>query len=135
MSEGFLTGRCACGAFRYCFDPTGAVTDYCHCETCRRWSGAPVTAWAQVPRDRFEILAGTTKTFRSSPAAERHFCPECGSPVYMSGGDTIGIMLGTVDDASGLSPTAHGFETARLAWLHIEDGLPRWPKAPPYDEK
>jgi hypothetical protein len=130
-----LTGGCLCGALRYRFDPTDAVVDYCHCKTCRRWSGAPVTAWAQVPKDQFEILDGTTQVFKSSQAGARHFCPHCGSPVYMSGGDTIGIMLGTLDDAGGLAPKAHGFEAERLSWLHIVDELPRWPKAPPYDEK
>ncbi|MBK8158420.1 MAG: GFA family protein [Rhodospirillaceae bacterium] len=132
-STSLLTGHCLCGALRYRFDPTNAVVDYCHCDTCRRWSGAPVTAWAQVPPAQFELLAGTAKIFQSSPLYQRHFCGDCGSPIYMSGGDTIGIMLGTVDDASGLIPTGHGWTSAQLPWLKIDDHLPHWPKDAPHD--
>lgn len=130
-----LTGHCLCGALRYRFDPAGAVTDYCHCEMCRRWSGAPVTAWAQVPVTQFEVLSGRAKSYQSSTASMRHFCDACGSPVYMSGGDTVGIMLGTVDDASSLAPAGHGWDSSRLAWLHIADDLPRWPQDAPYDRE
>lgn len=131
----YLTGHCACGALRYRFDPTGAVVDYCHCETCRRWSGAPVTAWAQVKPAQFEITAGVAKSYQSSSRGIRHFCADCGSPVYMSdsGGETIGIMLGTVDDASSLIPSGHGWTKEQISWLKIDDDLPRWVEDAPYD--
>lgn len=131
----FLTGHCLCGAFRYRIDPAGAVVDYCHCKMCQRWSGAPVTAWAQVPVRQFEILHGTARGFQSSPLYQRHFCVDCGSSVYMSGGDTIGILLGTLDDASGLIPTGHGWTSDRVSWLKIDDGLPHWAKDAPHDHQ
>lgn len=135
MNTRYITGRCACGAISYRFDASGAVIDYCHCGMCRRWSGAPVSAWAQVPATQFEILAGRPRAFKSSGDGQRHFCPECGSSIYMSGGDTVGIMLGTADQPEALAPTAHGFHSERVPWLHLGDGLPRFAAAPPYDEK
>lgn len=133
MTATRLTGRCMCGALRYRFDPAGAIADYCHCKKCQRWSGAPVTAWAQIPAGQFEILSGTPKAFQSSPLYQRHFCGDCGSPVYMSGGETIGIMLGTVDDPSSLVPSGHGWISDRVSWLKIDDDLPCWPADAPYD--
>ena len=128
-----LTGHCLCGALRYRFDPSNAVVDYCHCKMCQRWSGAPVTAWAQVPVRQFEIMGGTAKAFQSSPRATRHFCAGCGSSVYMSGGETIGILLGTVDDASSLIPTGHGWTSNQVSWFKIDDNLPHWPEDAPHD--
>ena len=132
-STNFLTGQCLCGALRYRFDPGNALVDYCHCKRCQRWSGAPVTAWAQVPVVQFEITAGHAKAFQSSPLHQRHFCGGCGSSVYMSGGETIGILLGTLDDASSLIPTGHGWTSDRISWFKIDDHLPHWPKDAPHD--
>jgi hypothetical protein len=132
-SPTYLTGRCACGALRYRFDPTDALVDYCHCKTCQRWSGAPVTAWAQVRPAQFEIVAGEARVFQSSPLYKRHFCGECGSPVYMSGGESVGVMLGTVDEAASLVPQGHGWVSDRVSWLKIDDDLPCWAEDAPYD--
>ena len=132
-STNFLTGQCLCGALRYRFDPGNALVDYCHCKRCQRWSGAPVTAWAQVPVAQFEITAGHAKAFQSSPLHQRHFCGGCGSSVYMSGGETIGILLGTLDDASSLIPTGHGWTSDRISWFKIDDHLPHGPKDAPHD--
>nr|WP_298690578.1 GFA family protein [uncultured Dongia sp.] len=130
-----LTGRCMCGALRYRFDPSEAVVDYCHCKSCQRWSGAPVTAWAQVPLAQFEIVSGAAKAFQSSPRGIRHFCADCGSPVFMTepGGTTVGIMLGSVDDPSSLIPTGHGWTSDQISWFKIDDHLPHWPEDAPHD--
>lgn len=133
----YVDGGCVCGALRYRFNPKGAITDYCHCRTCRRWSGAPITAWAQVPVDQFEIVAGMAKAFPSSSRGIRYFCDQCGSSVYMmdSEGKSIGIMLGTLDNAEGLQPQGHGWVSEKIKWFHINDDLPRWPQDAPYDRQ
>lgn len=135
MGSKHLTGHCLCGALRYRFDPGNAVIDYCHCKMCQRWSGAPVTAWAQVPLTQFEIMQGAAKAFQSSPQGIRHFCADCGSSVYMTepGGSTVGILLGTVDDASSLVPGGHGWTADRIPWFKIDDDLPHWPRDAPHD--
>jgi len=92
-----------------------------------------VTAWAQVPVRQFEILQGTAKGFQSSPLYRRHFCTDCGSSIYMSGGATIGILLGTLDDASSLIPTGHGWTSDQVSWLKIDDDLPHWREDAPHD--
>ncbi|HEX6636422.1 MAG TPA: hypothetical protein VF033_02095 [Steroidobacteraceae bacterium] len=48
MSAG-LEGGCACGAVRYRLASAPFDAGYCHCEVCRRSSGAPVSpAWFDV---------------------------------------------------------------------------------------
>lgn len=131
-----LEGGCLCGALRYRLESEGGIADYCHCRMCQRASGAPVAAWIQVPPAQFTITRGRAKTYASSKIASRHFCPDCGSQVYMSDpeGQSIGVALGSLDDPEAVRPAAHGFVSHQLAWLHLEDELDRYPEAPPYDE-
>lgn len=130
-----LRGGCLCGALRYEITPLGADVDYCHCRMCQVWSGAPVSAWAQVPAAQFRLIKGTATPYASSKKGIRYFCPTCGTSIFMTDetGVDVGIMLGTLDDPKALRPTAHGWWSEHLSWLKLEDGLPHWPKDPPYD--
>lgn len=59
MNEAEYHGGCLCGALRYLAAGTARDVCYCHCETCRRASGAPVVAWATFPAAGFAIVQGT----------------------------------------------------------------------------
>ena len=37
-----MTGRCHCGAISYSVEGEAAHHAICHCDDCRRWSGAPM---------------------------------------------------------------------------------------------
>ena len=132
-----LAGGCLCGAIRYRIDHRDSdVADYCHCAECRRASGAPVTAWVQVPPDRFAVTAGDATGYASSPSSTRWFCGVCGSQLYMTSvdGHTTGILTATLDDPNQVPPTVHGWFSEHLAWFDTTDPLPRFPRHPPYDE-
>jgi len=128
-----LTGGCMCGEIRYRLTPLAAEVDYCHCDMCRKWSGAPVSAWAQVPAPQFRLTKGTATPYVSSKIGIRYFCANCGTSVFMTdeAGVSVGVMLGTLDDPQALQPVAHGFWPARLSWLKLTDDLSRWPQDPP----
>ena len=128
-----LTGGCMCGEVRYRLTPLAAEVDYCHCDMCRKWSGAPVSAWAQVPASQFRLTKGTATPYVSSKIGIRYFCPTCGTSIFMTdeAGSGVGVMLGTLDDQEALQPVAHGFWPARLAWFKLTDDLARWPQDPP----
>jgi hypothetical protein len=133
---GLLTGGCLCGAIRYeVLADGGEVVDYCHCRQCRTASGAPVLPWIQVPPGSFRLTAGQAKGFASSAAATRWFCAQCGGQIYMTdiNDKSVGVTLGTLDDANLVHPTVHGWTSARLAWFEIADDLPRYPEYPPYE--
>lgn len=65
MLEGLFTGGCQCGAIRFEADRVFDVL-YCHCHSCRRSSGAPVSISAQIPGDAFRITSGTPSEYRSA---------------------------------------------------------------------
>jgi len=136
MQHKTLTGACLCGAVTYEIDHVaGDVADICHCAECRRASGAASLPWVQVPPGRFRLTKGTARAYASSPQAKRWFCGDCGTPLYMTDHEnrSVGITLGSLDRPEAVTPTVHGWLCERIAWEALDDTLPRYPKAPPYD--
>ena len=129
--ESTITGGCMCGAVRYeaSGDPISVI--FCHCESCRRHSGAPVVALAGFKRDQVRFPKGERATYESSPGVARGFCADCGTSLTWEGdGDELGplveILVGTADDPSKLAPQFHVHHAERIPWFETSDSLPRY---------
>lgn len=129
------TGGCQCGKVRYSVSGEAIVVALCHCSMCRRANAAPAVAWAMFAQDqvRFE---GEPKTYRSSPAAMRGFCAECGTQLcftaeYIPG--LIDLTVGSFDRPESLPPTLHYWDSKRLPWAQFADDLPRHAEFPPFE--
>lgn len=121
-------GGCLCGAVRYRSTSEPYRSTYCHCDQCKKWTGAPAIVGAQFALDGFEIT-GELGSFRSSGNAVRQFCPRCGSPLFWRADatpDRLSLFVGTLDDPSLAPPTAHIFASGQVGWCRIEDDLPRY---------
>ena len=121
-----LSGGCLCGAVRYEIDRVFDVV-YCHCTLCRRSTGAPVLACANVERGAFRLTQGTPREFRSSDEGDRCFCGACGSALYFAARDRryVSVHVGTLDDPEQAPPRIHQCIETRLSWLALADDLPR----------
>jgi hypothetical protein len=119
------TGRCLCGSVQFKAAGEPRSVHYCHCGTCRRATSSPfaVLAWfstrsivwsGQLPRRR-----------RSSTIAERAFCSQCGSPLYLKydNSSEIGLMIGCFDRPELLIPAYHYAVESRLPWVDMGSGL------------
>ena len=129
-----LTGGCLCGAITYRLDfKPGDVADMCFCRECRKASGAAALPWVQVPPSRFTVTRGAAKGYASSPGAARWFCPDCGTPLYMTDaqGRSVGVTLGTLDDPDTIRPTTQGWVCERVSWQRLDETLPVFEKPPP----
>lgn len=71
--------------------------------------------------------------YRSSPAAERGFCGNCGSSLFWrpERGGQISIMAGTLDVPTGLEAVEHIFVADASDYYRINDGLPHFDAYPP----
>src|ERR1700704_1896677 len=58
---------------------------WCHCESCRKHSGAPVSVFVAFRRDAYVVTAGQITKFNSSPGRWRGFCARCGSTLTCEG--------------------------------------------------
>lgn len=123
QASGEISGGCLCGAVRYRASGEPKWVAYCHCASCRRATGAPVTAYAGFARERVSYVVGEPRRFRSSPGVVRSFCGECGTPLAYEGERWPGevhIHLGTLDHPERLAPQKQGFADERLPWLRLE---------------
>ena len=132
MGETMLTGGCLCGAVRYRAGALLYSPTYCHCESCRRASGAHAVAWLTVRLDTFAYTAEAPGAFRSSPGVRREFCKRCGTPLtYRSErrADEVDIGVATLDAPGTVAPADHIWMEDALPWDRPGDALPQHPRA------
>ncbi len=135
-----LGGGCLCGAVRFTAAGQPLWVAHCHCASCRKATAAALATYAGYQRERVTFTEGTPASYQSSPGVIRRFCGRCGTPLSYEGARWPGevhLFLCTFDDPAALSPEAHVFVDEQLAWLHLDDGLPRYAKSsregPPLD--
>ena len=122
MTATELTGRCLCGAIRYRAIGTPLWTAHCHCESCRRATGAPLTTYAGFAADKFAWTAGEAVTFASSPGVLRTFCGRCGTSLTYQGKRWPGemhVLVATLDRPDAVTPRREAFAEERLPWLRL----------------
>jgi hypothetical protein len=123
------TGGCLCGAIRFVAAGKPLWVAHCHCQSCRRSTGAPFAAFVGFPHDRVTFTAGTPATYASSPGVLRSYCGDCGTPIAYAADrfpGEIHLYICTLDDPAAITPRGHVHAGEQLAWLHLNDGLPRY---------
>ena len=108
---GSITGGCLCGAVRIAATGAPYRVGVCHCLDCRKHHGAVFYAAAMFPEGAVTV-EGETHDY-----AGRHFCPRCGSSVFVRSGDEIEVHLGCLDAPNQLTPTYECWTVRRESWL------------------
>jgi hypothetical protein len=127
-----LRGSCLCGTVRYEVRGTPLVMYYCHCGTCRKATGSSFATNVIVSASDFAVVAGRERlaAYESSPEKYRHFCSQCGSPIYSQAEqtrDVVSVRCGTLDDDPGTRPSQHIHVGSKAPWYEIADDLPQQP--------
>jgi hypothetical protein len=120
-------GHCLCGktSFEYQGEPNWQ--GWCHCESCRRQTGSPATAYLGVNHGRWTWTGDAPRFYASSPGVKRYFCATCGAPVAFEGerwSHEIHFFAAQLDDPTTFKPTTHFNWSEHLPWDHPGDGLP-----------
>jgi hypothetical protein len=120
-------GGCLCGHVRYRATGTPMNVNYCHCTMCLKQTGAPVAAFVTFPCANVTFSGAEPTLYRSSEIAFRGFCPKCGSALVWQrvNADKIDILVGSLDQPARVQPREHLWTENAIAWLHIDDKLPR----------
>jgi hypothetical protein len=101
--EKTLRGSCLCGGVRYTARGPFSIVARCHCAQCRKQTGGEFATNASLDARGFELVEGADRVrrFESSPGQFRHFCGDCGSPLFKRNDATpelVRIRLGCLDD-------------------------------------
>ena len=114
-------GRCLCGDVRFRASGPPKWTIWCHCQSCRKHSGAPASAFAAFDAVKVEMTRGAISKYHSSPGTVRGFCARCGSTLTCEGERSPGelhVHVGAFDRAADLAPIAEVYPEERLYWVH-----------------
>jgi hypothetical protein len=119
-------GECFCGAVRIETSGAPQAMGYCHCRSCRSWSGGPVNAFSLWrPEDvRVTVGAENVATYTKTPMSERRYCAKCGGHL-MTNHPTLGLVdvfAATLPDLS-FQPGVHVNYAETV--LPMKDGLPK----------
>jgi hypothetical protein len=119
-------GECFCGAVK--IEATGApeAMGYCHCRSCRSWSGGPVNAFTLWKPDAVKVTAGAESiaTFKKTEMSHRQYCTKCGGHVMTKhpGLGMVDVFAATIP-ALKFSPAVHVNYSETV--LPMKDGLPK----------
>ncbi len=128
-----ILGGCFCGSVRYRISTLLRGLCYCHCQSCRRATGALCVPWGTVDGSSFEITAGELAINASSEGVRRGFCAGCGTAITYANVQRpaeIDITLVSLDDPSRAEPSAHIWCCDKLPWVTIDDRLPQYERLP-----
>ena len=119
-------GGCFCGAVKLHVEGTPEAMGYCHCRSCRSWSGGPVNAFVLWKPDSVRVTSGAehVATFQKTPLSQRKYCSKCGGHLM-----AIHPPLGLVDVFAATLPTLAFKPGVHVNYgetvLRMRDGLPK----------
>ncbi len=131
-------GSCFCGAVEFRLSGEPEAMAYCHCDSCRRWSAGPVSAFTLWKPDAIQITQGIGKIvfYNKNPltgnddiVSERQWCEACGGHIY-----TEHPTMGLIDVPAAVireldfEPSFHVHY--QEAVHNMKDGLPKFRDLP-----
>ena len=130
MTERISEGGCMCGTIRYkaVGEPLGS--GYCHCNSCRQHTGAPLVAYVVFTTKQVQWLSTEPARYESSAGIFRAFCRDCGTSLTWEGnheGDKlIEFHVGSLDNPAEFPANEHTHYSEKISWLELADTLPRF---------
>lgn len=125
-----IQGGCLCGRVRYEYSGEVGPATYCHCTDCRRCTGSAFSIGVRLLAAEFKIVAGSPKghTKRGDRGNEltRHFCGDCGSPLFTTSPDHpeyVYAKAGCLDDPTIVNPTSQIWTRSAVPWSRVGDEL------------
>ena len=124
--SGPYAGACFCGAVELRVTGQPTAMGYCHCRSCRSWSGGPVNAFSLWPPEAVRVTKGAehVATYAKTPMSERQHCRLCGGHL-MARHPPLGLVdvfAATIPDLP-FAPAVHVNYAETVLPMH--DGLPK----------
>lgn len=130
MSQ-LLEGGCFCGQVVYTLEGPTDFAGFCHCQSCRRASGAPLLAWTSVPEHRFRLLSGfeVLRSYSRSGEVTWDFCGHCGTTLFYrspSASEKVYVTIASLTSPLDRPLESHVSFEEKPLWVDLSPNLPRY---------
>ena len=131
------SGGCLCGQVSYSVEGEPVMNFLCHCKNCQKQSGSAFSINLVYPKSQFMHegpISSYADTSKSGSPVFRHFCTNCGSPIFSlvpTLPDIVVLKVGTIDDNSSYVPAAEIWCASQQNWVSFEKDYPKFPESPP----
>ena len=126
MSSDTYKGACFCGEVHFEVTGAPAAMGYCHCESCRSWSAAPVNAFTLWQPDAVRVTKGAERigSFSKTPKSVRKYCRSCGGHVFTEHPlwGVTDVYAATIPDFPYQAGLHVNYQETKL---RMKDGLPK----------
>ncbi len=116
------TGSCLCKSVKYIINEEIQSVVNCHCNTCKKITGGAFETIAVIREKSLEIVEGegALSTYQISENARKHFCGNCGTPIYNLHKKYPGrcmVQIGSLDQPGLVAPAVNIFCESILPWV------------------
>lgn len=119
-------GTCFCGAIEMEVQGEPEGMGYCHCASCRSWSGGPVNAFTLWKPQNVKVTKGAELIgrFKKTEVSDRQYCTRCGGHL-MTDHPTLGLtdVFAATIPSLKFTPGVHVNYAETV--LPMKDGLPK----------
>jgi hypothetical protein len=125
------SGSCFCGEVRFTVTGDPVLMGYCHCESCRLWSAAPISAFSLWQPEVIQVTHGAESigTSNRTKNSDRKWCRSCGGHVFtVHPGMALTEVCAAIIPDLPFEPGVHVHYQESV--LHIHDGLPKMKDLP-----
>jgi hypothetical protein len=130
-----ITGQCHCGHVRYEADIDPDRVSVCHCTDCQTLTGSAYRVTVAARREDVQLTGQPPKLYKKIAESGRerlqYFCPECGSPLFVTGegadAEIWGIRWGSIHERRTLTPKRQLWCRSAPPWIHDLSKLPGLP--------
>jgi hypothetical protein len=125
-TEKSYQGSCFCGAVQLTVTGESVAMGYCHCDSCRTWSAAPVNAFTLWKPQAVQVTRGADQigSYNKTPHSHRKWCKKCGGHLFTEhpGMGLIDVYAAVIADFP-YRPGVHiNYQETKL---RVRDGLPK----------
>lgn len=131
-----VTGGCQCGGIRYHVRAVLPAAYACHCGECKKQSASAFSMSIPMLFEWLDITGEVAVYETIAFGGQRKlacFCRQCGTRLWhrpAEDSDWITLKVGTLDDATGISPRGHLWVSKKQPWIVIPEGVPAFETQP-----
>jgi len=125
-----FSGKCLCGSVSYKVSVYPSFVLNCHCEDCRRSTGAVFGTNVFVAEDKVQITGKVSSYSHKADSGNKmtkRFCPNCGTLLFGNSSgrqNSVSIRAGTIDQFDLIEPQMNVFVAKKIKSTPINDSLP-----------